>query len=106
MHRLELGLCSHPNEFWGNEVRTHVNSDEDRTHDTASSRTASLIHTTNELYHPPKKKPHKKTTTRKQKHTTKPRTCLYVSVNYTRTKTSMFLRDIRQVHEHREPVAF
>ena len=26
VHRLELGLCSHPKEFWGNGVRTHVNS--------------------------------------------------------------------------------
>ena len=28
MHRLDLGLCSHPTEFWGNGVRTHVNSKE------------------------------------------------------------------------------
>ena len=26
VHRLELGLYSHPKEFWGNGVRTHVNS--------------------------------------------------------------------------------
>ena len=26
MHRLDLGLYSHPKEFWGNGVRTHVNS--------------------------------------------------------------------------------
>ena len=26
MHRLDLGLYSYPKDFWGNEVRTHVNS--------------------------------------------------------------------------------
>ena len=26
MHRLHLGLYFHPKEFWGNGVRTHVNS--------------------------------------------------------------------------------
>ena len=26
MHRLDLGLYSHPKEFWGNGVWTHVNS--------------------------------------------------------------------------------
>ena len=26
VHRLDLGLYSHPTEFWGNGVRTHVNS--------------------------------------------------------------------------------
>ena len=26
VHRLDLGLHSHPKEFWGNGVRTHVNS--------------------------------------------------------------------------------
>ena len=26
MHRLDLGLYSHPKEFWGNGVRSHVNS--------------------------------------------------------------------------------
>ena len=26
LHRLDLGLYSHPKEFWGNGVRTHVNS--------------------------------------------------------------------------------
>ena len=26
VHRLDLGLCSHPKEFWGNGVWTHVNS--------------------------------------------------------------------------------
>ena len=55
VHRLDLGLHSHPKELWGNGVRTHVNSkrkkipstgkkispEEDRTHDAASSRTAS-----------------------------------------------------------------
>ena len=52
VHRLDLGLYSHPKEFWGNGVRTHVNSkrkfplpekfspEENRTHDPASSRTA------------------------------------------------------------------
>ena len=28
VHRLDLGLYSHPKEFWGNGVRTHVNSKE------------------------------------------------------------------------------
>ena len=57
MHRLDLGLYSHPKEFGGNGVRTHVNSkrkfplpekkfspEEDRTHDAATSRTASPTH--------------------------------------------------------------
>ena len=26
VHRLDLGLYPHPKEFWGNGVRTHVNS--------------------------------------------------------------------------------
>ena len=52
----DLGLYSHPKEFWGNGVRTHVNSkgkipstgkkispEEDRTHD-AASKTASPTH--------------------------------------------------------------
>ena len=26
MHRLDLGLYSHPKEFWGNGVRNHINS--------------------------------------------------------------------------------
>ena len=26
VHRLDLGLYSHPKEFWGNRVRNHVNS--------------------------------------------------------------------------------
>ena len=55
-HRLDLGLYSLPKEFWGNGVRTHVNSrrksplpekfspEEYRTHDAASSRTASPTH--------------------------------------------------------------
>ena len=55
VHRLDLGLCSHLKEFLGNGVRTHVNSkgkipstgkkissEEDRTREGASSRTASL----------------------------------------------------------------
>ena len=56
MHRLDFGFYSHPSEFGGNGVRTHVNSkeksplpekfssEEDRTHDVASSRTASPVH--------------------------------------------------------------
>ena len=54
MHKLDLGLYSHPNEFWGNGVRTHVdykgkipstrNSEKGRTHDTASRRTANTMH--------------------------------------------------------------
>ena len=28
VHRLDLGLYSHPKEFWGNGVRTRVNSKE------------------------------------------------------------------------------
>ena len=54
VHRLNLGLYSHPNEFWGNGVRARVNSKgkkspyrinspkrKNGSHDTASSRTAS-----------------------------------------------------------------
>ena len=26
LHRLDLGLYFHPKEFWGNAVRSHVNS--------------------------------------------------------------------------------
>ena len=56
MHRLDLGLYSHAKEFWGNGVRTHVNSkernpsngkfppEEDQTHNTASRRTAGPTH--------------------------------------------------------------
>ena len=56
VHRQDLGLYSHPKEFWGNGVRTHVNSkgksplpekfspQEDRAHDAAQSRTASSTH--------------------------------------------------------------
>ena len=54
VHRLDLSLYSHPQEFWGNGVRTHVNSkgkilsatssEEDRTHDAASRRPASPRH--------------------------------------------------------------
>ena len=54
VHRLDLGLYSHPKEFGGNGVRTHVNSkgkipstrgsEEDRTHDDASRSTASSTH--------------------------------------------------------------
>ena len=53
VHRLDLSLHSHPKEYLGNGVRTHVNSkvkiallekfssEEDQTHNIASSRTAS-----------------------------------------------------------------
>ena len=53
VHRLDLGLYSYPKEFWGNGVITYVtprekspllekfSSEEDRTHNAASSRTAS-----------------------------------------------------------------
>ena len=59
-----LGLYSHWKEFCRNGVSTHVNSkgkshllekfspEEDWTHDTASSRTASPTHTTKELFQP------------------------------------------------------
>ena len=54
VHRLDLGLYSHPKEFVGNGVRTHVNSEgkipssrgseEDPTHNAGSGRTASPAH--------------------------------------------------------------
>ena len=53
VHRLDLGLYSHPKEFRGNGIRTHVNSEgkipsgsfeEDRIDDTASRRTANSTH--------------------------------------------------------------
>ena len=54
MYRLDLGLYSHMKEFLGNGVRTHVNSkgkipstggsEEGRTHDAASRKTASPTH--------------------------------------------------------------
>ena len=56
VHRLDLGLYSHPRLFLGKGVRTHVNSkgkipstgkfssEEDQTHDAVSSRTASPTH--------------------------------------------------------------
>ena len=31
VHRLDLGLYCHPKEFWGNGVRTYVNSEEGQT---------------------------------------------------------------------------
>ena len=56
VHRLDLRLYSHPKEFWGNGVRTHINSmgkafstgkkispEEDRTHN-VSNRTQSPTH--------------------------------------------------------------
>ena len=66
VHRLDLGLYSHPKEFFVcNGVTAHGNSkgknllyrktfssEEDRTHDTASSRAASPTHY-NELFRPP-----------------------------------------------------
>ena len=54
VHIIDLRLYSHPKEFSGNGVRTHVNSkgkilstgssEVDRTHDAASGRTASPTH--------------------------------------------------------------
>ena len=54
VHRLDLGLYCHPKEFWGNGVRTHVNSkgkipctggsEEDRTHTGVLRRTLSPTH--------------------------------------------------------------
>ena len=53
VHRLDIGLYSHPKEFLGNGVRIHTNSkgkiptgssEEDRTRDAASGRTASPTH--------------------------------------------------------------
>ena len=54
MHRLDLGLSSHPKEFGGNGARNHVNSkgkilctggsEEVRTRDAVSCRTASPTH--------------------------------------------------------------
>ena len=56
VRRLDLSLYSHPKEFLGNGVRTHVNSkgkipttriissEEDRSHDAASSRITSTKH--------------------------------------------------------------
>ena len=51
VHWIDLGLYSHPKEFWRNGVRTQVNSkgkilstgssEEDRSHDAVSHRTAS-----------------------------------------------------------------
>ena len=57
VHRLDLGLYSHAKEFWGNGVRTLVNSrqknplyrkkvssEEDQNHDATSSRTVNPTH--------------------------------------------------------------
>ena len=54
VHRLDLALYSHPKEFWGNGVRTHVNSkgkmpytggsEEDQTRDAASHKTSNPTH--------------------------------------------------------------
>ena len=56
VHRLDLGLYSHPKEFWGMESEPMLapkeksllpekfSPEEDRTHDAVSSRTASPTH--------------------------------------------------------------
>ena len=54
MHRLDLGLLSHPKEFLGNGVRTHLtskgeipstgSSEQDQTCDAASCKTVSPTH--------------------------------------------------------------
>ena len=56
MHRLDLGLCSHPKEFGGMESKPMLtpreesalpikySAEEDRTRDAASSRKASPTH--------------------------------------------------------------
>ena len=54
VHRLDLGLYSHPKEFWGMEsepmftprgkIPSTGSSEEDQTHDAASRRTASPKH--------------------------------------------------------------
>ena len=61
MHRLDLGLYSHPKEFWGNAVRTHVHS-KGNIPSTESQRSIEPTklhqaekraqHTTNELFRP------------------------------------------------------
>ena len=63
-HRLGLGLYSHPKEFWGNGVRTHVNSKgknpstgndspQRRLERTKLHQTGQRAqHTTNELFRP------------------------------------------------------
>ena len=43
MRRLDLGLYSHPKEFFGG-MRPIPEKEKDRTHDAASSRTASPTH--------------------------------------------------------------
>ena len=67
VHRLDLGLYSHPKELGGGGVgvRTHVNSkgklpstgkkssEEDQTHDAVSSRTVSPTHYRRAILHPP-----------------------------------------------------
>ena len=65
VHRLDLGLYSHPKEFLGNEVRTHVNSKENsplpgktspqrRIEPTTLHQAGKRAqHTTNELFRPP-----------------------------------------------------
>ena len=65
VHRLDLGLYSHPKEFLRNGVRNHVNSklkipstgnfssEKDGSHDAASSRTASPTHYQRTIQPPP-----------------------------------------------------
>ena len=65
MHRQDLGLYSHPKEFWGMESEPiltkkgkksllpgNFSPEEDQTQDAASSRTRAQ-HTTNQLFRPP-----------------------------------------------------
>ena len=56
VHRLDLGLCSHQKEVWGMDsepmltpredspLQEKFSSEEDQTHNAASSRTASPTH--------------------------------------------------------------
>ena len=60
-HRLDLGLYSHPKEFWGNGVRTHgknflyrKNSPQRSIEPTALHQAEQRAqHTTNKLFQPP-----------------------------------------------------
>ena len=72
VHRLDLGLYSHPKEFWGNGVRTQVNSKGKSLPPPPPSLTGRILpqrriepttlhqagqqaqHTTNELFRPPR----------------------------------------------------
>ena len=65
VHRLDLSLYSHPKEFWGNGVRTHINSKgkipatgkispQRRIEPTTPHQVGQRVqHTTNELFRPP-----------------------------------------------------